>query len=187
MKEGGIVLVGKLDRAVWLMQSCRSDGKIQNLVLQERRPAPPHRRPRGRGNRPSSTPVTAIHRTSGRIVDQALVRFGLLADSFDKSDVGLKRANADVFAINGCPHANVAAAASKWIHMYRSEARLSPQTINPTALDKATLYEFYETPQNFSLSVPFAHLFMRNRLPTPNIAVAAHYLFFEFSRMQADS
>ena len=119
-------------------------------------------------------------------VDNALVRFGLPANSFDKIDVGLKRTNADIFAINGCPHAHVAAAASKWIHMYRSEARLSPQTMSPTLIEKSVLYDFYTTLDNFALSVPYAHLFMHNRVPTPSIATAAHYLFAEYSRAQAD-
>jgi hypothetical protein len=36
MNQGGSVFVGKLDRAVWLMQPCRRDGEIQNLVFNER-------------------------------------------------------------------------------------------------------------------------------------------------------
>jgi hypothetical protein len=123
---------------------------------------------------------------SNTTVHRALVRFGLPAASFDKIDVGAKRSNGDVFSIHGVSDSIIMASATKWIHLYTSEGRMSSTSMSPVHLDRGALYELFTKAPDLPMSAAVANLFRKNRVPTPSIAAAAHYLFAKNSRSESD-
>ena len=123
---------------------------------------------------------------SNTTVNKALVRFGLPASSFDKIDVGSKRSNGDVFAIHGVSDPIIMASATKWIYLYGTEGRMSSTSMSPANLDRGTLYNLFTEATDLPLSGAVANLFRKNRVPTPSIAAAAHYLFSKNNREASD-
>jgi hypothetical protein len=123
---------------------------------------------------------------SNTTVHRAVVRFGLPAAAFDKIDVGSKRSNGDVFAIHGVSDPIIMASATKWIYLYTSQGRMSSTSMSPAHLDRGALYDLFTKFTDLPTSVAVANLFRKNRVPTPSIAAAAHYLFSKCSRAEAD-
>jgi hypothetical protein len=118
------------------------------------------------------------------------VGFGVDDDAFGYLDIGRKRTAGDIFSINGVPNAKLAAAAVRWIHAYEngnSKFNEGGDYYKPVR-DPAPLYEYYETLNYVRVqnACKAGQWFGQNRVPSPAVATACHYVCAGKNAAQAD-
>ena len=118
---------------------------------------------------------------------ESLVVFGAREESFAFIDVGARRTAGDIFSINGVANASLMSAATALIYGYDNNIMRSASTKGVSlGLDHAALFDLYQTHERLQDSVWVGHLFHRNRLASPSMMTALHYICARESRSDAD-
>ena len=122
---------------------------------------------------------------------EALVVFGAPDSAFAFIDAGATRTAADIFSIHGVPNAALVASAAGFVFGYdnnvtRTVATTRSGLSGPKKLDHAALFDLYQTHERLQDSVWVGHLFHRNRLASPSMMTALHYICARESRSDAD-
>lgn len=107
---------------------------------------------------------------------QTFVVFGIDEDSFMYMDIGTKRTAGHIFAINGVPNYNWAAAVTRVVKAYRENEKWSGW-VDTASAENDELFEYYEEhsegiQQAFSIS----HAFTREGILAPRWAGALLYI-----------
>lgn len=118
------------------------------------------------------------------------VGFGVADEAFGYVDIGRKRSAGDIFSINGVPNSSLVAAAVRWIHAYEHghSAFSTGGDVYKPIKDPAPLYQYYETLNAVRVqnACKAGQWFAHNRVPTPSIATACHYICAGKNAAQAD-
>lgn len=120
---------------------------------------------------------------SGVTVKMTLT-FGVPDRAFAHINVGAKRGASDIFAINGVKNAALLSSAVHWVLLIESRDRLRIRTAFGTSA--AELYEAYLAHAAIEGSVWVASSFKKNRLASPSMMVALHYVCAQKCRRDAD-
>lgn len=124
---------------------------------------------------------------SGAEVD-ALVAFGVHDDAFKYMDTGVTRTAGHIFAIEGVPNYNWAAAVSRLVYSYTTNKRWSGNAHNSTglALDSDQLYAFYMEHQGIQGGYSIARKIGAEHLISQRWAGFLYYICALRSRSEAD-
>lgn len=113
------------------------------------------------------------------------VIFGAGADVFAFIDIGKRRTAADIFSIHGVSNATMMASAMALIYSY-DHAEMKGFSFGGIRRTSAELYEEYTQHPKLRDSAWVAGLFHVNRLASPSLMCALHYICSRKSRRDAD-
>lgn len=110
--------------------------------------------------------------------------FGAPDEAFSYIDTGKARTSGDVFAMNGVPNYLHLAAAARLLWRHEKNGMASIGAIN--APSNEDLYQFYLQHKGLDESVRFGRKFVDQKLASPSVMTAMHYICARKNRAHAD-
>lgn len=112
------------------------------------------------------------------------VACGAPDEAFSFIDIGKKRSNGDIFGIHGVKNATMMAGAMNWVIAYVTGVVAMR---GKSGLTAAQLYEEYQKHTDMQNSAYVGYLFNKNKLASPSLMTAMHYLAAQKNRAAADA
>lgn len=112
------------------------------------------------------------------------VVFGADDAAFAFIDVGKRRTTGDIFSINGVPHANSIAAATKWLWKYNDNRYMGHGGGN--FLSAAQTYDYFLTLDGLHASINIGRTVGHSKIAPGAMMAAIHYLCANKNRALAD-